>query len=44
MRLLVDGNVVRKSSEEVQLSFDEAQDFLGGYKDFEVAQSNYSKV
>lgn len=42
MRLLVDGDVVRQSSEEVQLPFDEAQDFLGGYENFEVAQSDYS--
>jgi hypothetical protein len=38
--LLVDGDVVRQASQEVQLALDPAEDLLGGHKHLEVSEAD----
>lgn len=38
--LLVDGNIVRKTSKEVQLAFNPAENLLGGNEDLEVSEAD----
>jgi hypothetical protein len=38
--LLVNGDVVRQASQEVQLALDPAEDLLGGHKHLEVSKAD----
>ena len=38
--LLVDGDVVRQTSQEVQLALDPAEDLLRGHKHLEISEAN----
>ena len=38
--LLVDGDVVRQASQEVQLALDPAENLLGGHKHLEVSEAD----
>jgi hypothetical protein len=38
--LLIDGDVMRQASQEVQLALDPAENLLGGHKDLEVSETD----
>lgn len=42
--LLIDGDIVGKTSQEIQLALDPAEDLLGGHKHLKISEANYWRL